>query len=76
MFQTFILTLLFMFSFVFQYNGAPLTDNKKTMKEYGLAHGDVLILQRTRRQAAAQPQQPPASNMPQLVITVYSKSLK
>jgi hypothetical protein len=37
-----------------------LTDEKKTMKEYGLAHGDVVILQRVKKRPQ-QPQQPQAA---------------
>lgn len=46
---------------VLLFNGAPLTDNKKTMKDYGLVHGDVLILQKVRKAASSQPQLQPAA---------------
>ena len=37
------------------HNGVPLSDDKKTLKDYGIKDGDVLLLQRSLRST-----QPPA----------------
>ncbi|XP_059469573.1 protein DDI1 homolog 2 isoform X2 [Neocloeon triangulifer] len=36
------------------FNGMPLTDNKKTLKEYGIKEGDMLILQQISERTPSQ----------------------
>ena len=50
------------------HNGVPLSDDKKTLKDYGIKDGDVLLLQRALRST-----QPPAPA--QLRGKFYPKSL-
>ena len=36
---------------ILKWNGNSLTDDKKTVTQYGIAEGDMLFLQRARRTA-------------------------
>ena len=36
---------------ILKWNGNSLTDDKKTVSQYGIAEGDMLFLQRARRAA-------------------------
>ena len=40
------------------YNGIPMLDLKKSLKDYGVAEGDMVMMDRMRRQAAAPRQAP------------------
>lgn len=42
------------------WNGRQLQDHKKTLKEYGITNGDIVLIQHTRS-VNRQPQQPGAS---------------
>lgn len=33
---------------VILYNGAPLTDDKKTLKDYGISNGDMVIMEKVK----------------------------
>lgn len=38
---------------VLAHNGRPLMDDKKTLKDYGIKDGDMLVLQRNEQNAPA-----------------------
>lgn len=46
---------------VLTWNGRPLQDDKKTLKEYGVGDGDILLLQQLHPNTSPNPPQPSGS---------------
>ncbi|RUS88707.1 hypothetical protein EGW08_003522 [Elysia chlorotica] len=57
------------------WNGRPLHDDKLTLKQYGIHHGDMVLIQHLRGQTGRQSSDPPASNAGALNIDFRSIQL-
>ena len=58
---------------VLMWNGRPLQDGKKTLKDYGIKNGEVLLLQQMRQQPQASPQSQTGITF---YLSIYSKLIR
>lgn len=56
---------------VFTWNGRPLHDNKKTLKEYGVQDGDMLLLQQLHPATAQNRPQASSSGKTFSIVSLF-----